>query len=135
MTADLLMTQLLEAVEVGDDGVWLEKKSSQKGLKSQHHFTIMHPKHGSLGVLSGNPSEDGKEFKIHYMSATSPDGDSISPTAIKAGLRSLISHFHSIEVIEGDNRITGIHALASLRTGGDSNTKVKIPNRMLRGAR
>lgn len=123
--ADLLITQLLEAVEVGDDGVWLERKPTPKGTRSEHHFTIHHPKRGTIGIMSGDHDPESGTFKIHYISADGSDGP-VSRTAVRSGLRSLRGMFPGLRTIEGNNRITGTHALAGLRTGDDSLTNTKI---------
>lgn len=87
--ADLLITQLLEAVEVGDDGVHLKPTiynqptySTSDGAEikgryyvrgagnydSCHDFDIHHPVHGVIGKLSGYHNKDRDEFLVYYVS-------------------------------------------------------------------
>lgn len=47
MTADLLISQLLEAAEEGDRGLWLDHALNHENY---HRFIIMHPKHGKIGT-------------------------------------------------------------------------------------
>lgn len=124
--ADTLICQLLEAAEVGDNGVWLERKPREKGTRSEHVFNIHHSKRGVIGILLGNHNPETNTFRIHYISADSEDGG-VSVAAIKSGLSSLRKHFPDLKVIEGDNRISGTHALNSLRTGKPADTRIKIP--------
>ena len=158
MTADLLIIQLLEAVEVGDDGVYLKPDFSDKqGVQHFHRLNIIHPVHGNVGYISGYHSPKNNSFDISYVNVvdhpnyksqrgrpTHPESygsentvsnySGLSRTFVRAALRSLRKHIPNLETITGDNRITGTHAIARDRTGTDdrANTSVRIPRSMRR---
>jgi hypothetical protein len=162
MSADLLISQLLEAVEVGDDGVYLQPRKPiwqdepDDGYDSWHEFDIHHPVHGVIGCLAGSHSKDKNAFLVDYITLrdhpnyksqlerpTSPfrsekhgpdDYEGVSRTLVRAGLRSLMKHIPGLKTIAGFNRVTGTHAIASKGgTGPLSNTSVGIPKRMRQG--
>lgn len=161
--ADLLIQALLEAVEVGDDGVHLQptKPSRERvvpdGYDSYREFNIHHPVHGFIGRMYGYHNEDRGEFLVDYVSLVhhphykeqddiprdlktnvkfgTDNYEGASRTLIKAGLRSLMRHIPGLKTITGHTRITGTHAIAA--KGGDgplSNTSIKIPRRMRQAA-
>ena len=153
MTADLLIIQLLEAVEVGDDGVYLNPRPSN--YVNAHSFGIIHPVHGYVGSIIGRHNPKDNSFKISYVSVvghpqyksqkgrpTHPDNydsentvsnySGLSRTFVRAALRSLRQHIPNLETITGHNRVTGTHAIARNRTDTDdrANTSVRIPRSM-----
>lgn len=82
MNADLLIQALLEAVEVGDDGVSLTHmrlpvetkwvpgcKPGQ--FKTLHRFIIRHPVHGAIGRLAGYHDAGDDSFTIDSIDLTS----------------------------------------------------------------
>ena len=157
MTADLLISQLLEAVEVGDDGVYLKPRISN--YVNAHTFDIIHPVHGNVGYITGNHNPINNSFKISYLHIrdhpkyrpqterpTHPDYydprmpdagggqirdtySGLSRTFVRAALRSLRQHIPNLETITGYGRITGTHKIAKYRTGNYSmaNTSIRIP--------
>ena len=160
MIADLLITQLLEAVEVGDDGVYLKPLTSN--YVNVHNFGIIHPVHGYVGCISGNHNTKDNSFRISYLHIrdhpkyrpqterpTHPDyydprmpdaggaqsrdtNSGMSRTFVRSALRSLRQHIPNLETITGHNRVTGTHAIARNRTDTDdrANTSVRIPRSM-----
>ena len=157
MTADLLIIQLLEAVEVGDDGVYL--KPGISNYVNAHNFDIIHPVHGNVGYITGNHNPIDNSFKISYLQIrdhpkyrpqterpTHPDYydprmpdaggaqhrdtySGLSRTFVRSALRSLRQHIPNLEIITGHSRLTGTHNIARDRTGNDNmaNTSIRIP--------
>lgn len=126
MVSDSLIKRLLETSASGDKEVWLERRPSEKGTRSEHGFNIHHPKRGVIGILLGSHNPETNTFRINYISADSEEGG-VSVAAVKSGLSSLRKHFPGLKAIEGDNRISGTHALNSLRTGKPADTRIRIP--------
>ena len=155
MNADYLISQLLEAVEVGDDGVYLKPlccDKSHENEENDHAFDIIHPVHGNVGHINGQHNPIDNSFEISYLQIrdhpkyrpqterpTHPDYydsentvdtySGMSRTFVRAALRSLRQHIPNLETITGHNRATGTHAIARDRTGTDdmANTSVRIP--------
>jgi hypothetical protein len=157
MTADLLIIQLLEAVEVGDDGVYLKPRTSN--YVNAHSFDIIHPVHGNVGYIDGKHNPINNSFKIGYLHIrdhpkyrpqterpTHPDYydprmpdaggaqhrdtySGLSRTFVRSALRSLRQHIPNLETIIGNQRITGTHAIAMAKTDTDdrANTSIRIP--------
>jgi hypothetical protein len=136
--ADLLINQVLEAAEVGDDGVTLKKIDFEKNYdedpdKTHYLFHVMHPVHGKIGslegVLHGDDYMDIKwlDFEKHpkyqeYDKENYKAKNPLSRTLVKAGLRELMRHFPKLETVTG-YRVTGTH---SRGVSGDD-TEVNIP--------
>jgi hypothetical protein len=141
MIADRLIFELLEAAEVGDDGVYLKRKKEPHVFDdySKHFFKIFHPVHGEIGELSGKHYPEENRFDVVYVSLkkhpkykdynwniSAPDKGYTpqSRTLIRAGLKSLMSQIKGLRKITGELRMTGTHSRA---TKG-YNTSVKIPS-------
>lgn len=156
MNADTLIQYLLEAVEVGDDGVWLEheyepeeRRSPDSGhLITRYQFRVMHPVHGQIGLLTGDHHSHDDSFHVGVVSlhehpkyvgqwnrpsrGVRDNYEGASRTLVRAGLRSLMKHIPGLEKIYGETRITGTHSIAAIRKKNSkfANTSINIPRSM-----
>lgn len=148
MNADLLIQALLEAVEVGDDGVWLKPSSEPKERRGTyiHNFQIIHPVHGIVGSLKGIHRPKTDDFEITVVDlmrhpkyrpqnnrSLGEPYEGASRTLIRAGLKSLMKQIPGLKRIKGYTRTTGTHRIAAERFNNpvkNSDTSVVIPKSM-----
>jgi hypothetical protein len=153
MKADLFIQALLEAVEVGDDGIWFEPESDPIHYKnvnrSSHAFLIFHPVHGKIGHLQGIHNKTNNEFHINVVSlvghpsyvrvldrkgkwniwhgSRNQSYEGTSRTLVMSGVRQLMKHFPGLTNISGEKRWgTGLRK----RARPEREANVRIPKNM-----